>query len=33
MSEDFKDPNVIVGLVLAILILITVFTTIVIERF
>mgnify|MGYP006124755771 FL=1 len=32
MSEDFKDPNVIVGLVLAILILITVFTTIVIER-
>jgi len=33
MIEDFKDPNVIVGLVLAILILITVFTTIVIERF
>tara|TARA_R110002126_G_scaffold262711_1_gene405625 strand:- start:117 stop:218 length:102 start_codon:yes stop_codon:yes gene_type:complete len=33
MSEDFKDPNVIAGLVLAIILLIATLTILVIERF
>ena len=33
MSEDFKDPKVIVGLVIAIILLIATFTILIIERF
>jgi len=33
MGEDFKDPNVIAGLVLAIILLIATFTILIIERF
>ena len=33
MSEDFKDPNVIAGIVLAIILLIATLTILVIERF
>tara|TARA_R110000824_G_C15012780_1_gene657524 strand:+ start:696 stop:797 length:102 start_codon:yes stop_codon:yes gene_type:complete len=33
MSEDFKDPNVIAGLVLAIIFAISTLTILIIERF
>tara|TARA_R110000803_G_scaffold59378_2_gene117939 strand:+ start:753 stop:854 length:102 start_codon:yes stop_codon:yes gene_type:complete len=33
MSEDFKDPNVIAGLIIAIILLISTLTILIIERF
>jgi len=33
MSEDFKDPNVLVGLVLAVIFLVTTISILLVERF